>query len=66
MPYDLHQSGFEPPVRVLATRPDRGRWLFTINEEEFCKAFSVDDYLQIEVKRLARMWHHTVYEEKFK
>lgn len=66
--YDLVQFSKSSSPRsfdVLATRPDRGRWLFTIDADAFIELLDEDDLIRIEVKRFARFAHHAIYEEKF-
>lgn len=60
------------PIEVLATRPDRGRWLVTMDLSDFAALLSLT-YAQeyghwethIEVKRYARFALHNIFEKKF-
>lgn len=53
-------------VRVLATRPNQGRWLATIPLEDLLHLLSQHgDNAEIEVKRYAKFAHHTIYDKKF-
>jgi hypothetical protein len=66
--FDLHRPGpTAPPVRVLATRPDRGQWLFTVDLETFkmLLAFVPSKPLEIEVKRYRRFSLHSIFRAKF-
>jgi len=54
----------DPPIMVLATRPDRGRWLFTMPLEDWADDPSSAE-IRVESKRYKRFAHHTIYEEKF-
>jgi hypothetical protein len=65
---DLSAPGNGFPLQVLATRPDRGRWLFTLGFEDFAALWDAgpgDGAVDIEVKRLARVALHGIYEQKF-
>ena len=64
---DLRQDGTPGAKehKVLATRPDHGQWLFTIDMPTFVAVFSREDSLDIEVKRYSRFALHTIYERKF-
>jgi hypothetical protein len=53
-----------PPLHVLATRPDRGRWLFTFDPAELSQGSEYRQWL-VEVKRYARFSLHTIFEGKF-
>ena len=69
-PYDLHRVGRGGlTYRFLATRPDRGRWLVTMDlntlRELLNQALEDDDDVQIEVKRYAKFALHTIFESKF-
>jgi hypothetical protein len=73
--YDLDREG-KFPIEVLATRPDRGRWLLTMDLETFASLLNSHDRealslgysrdgLHIEVKRYARFVVHSIFEKKF-
>lgn len=70
---DLKREGWDPSVRALATRPNRGQWLFTIDLPTFRHYVELFDQekdpfehrIEIEVKRYARFAHHSLYEGKF-
>jgi hypothetical protein len=55
------------PLEVLATRPDRGEWLFTLRLKDF--AVLLDDYgdweTHVEVKRYSRFSLHNIFTKKF-
>lgn len=57
------------PLRILATRPDRGRWLGTVDlitlMEWLCRLEGLRPELHVEVKRYRKFAHHTLYEETF-
>lgn len=58
------------PLEVLATRPDRGRWLATVDLFtllHWLQTAGPDWYpeLRVEVKRYARFSLHTIFEKKF-
>jgi hypothetical protein len=75
---DLRQEPFEgeggldiQQLAVLATRPDRGRWLITMTldlfEEMMYAAWvrtGSRPELEIEVKRRAKIAHHSLFEEE--
>jgi len=74
LPFDLERVGRfgDNGLNVLATRPDRGRWLLTIDLDTFAslvlladKALGFEGQLNIEVKRYAKFALHTIYESKF-
>lgn len=70
MKYDLVRTGQpnEEPIEILATRPDNGRWLMTIDLDDFMwmvNFLSPETPLQIEVKRYKRFSLHRIFEEKF-
>lgn len=65
------EDGYES-LDALAIRPDRGRWLVTVDLDTFAYLVDLaDDFsraklgLRIEVKRYARSSLHTTYEKKF-
>jgi len=68
---DLARPGWNPVIKVLATRPDYGQWLFTIDLPTFkWLVASLDDHgfehrLDIEVKRYKKFAQHTIFESKF-
>jgi hypothetical protein len=57
------------PLEVLATRPNRGRWLMSMRVPDFAHLLKLTGELpwetHIEVKRFARFSHHTIFEGKF-
>lgn len=68
--WDLERQGALPPVEVLATRPDRGRWLITTSVDDFRRMFHHygGDHivaLRVEVKRYKKFSLHSIYEAKF-
>ena len=76
MNYDIYVPGGTDvtfrPTEVLATRPDRGRWLVTLDLDAFLRMYydTTQDYdlrphLKIEVKRYKRFALHTIFEQKF-
>lgn len=81
-PYDLEHFGtsFDPNdkpmlIEALATRPDRGQWLVTVDLPTFAillnglmhalAAMDEEPDVHIEVKRYARFSLHTIFEGKF-
>ena len=66
---DLARPGWDPAVRVLATRPDRGQWLITMDLETFCALLDAgepfEQKLEIECKRYKRFSLHGIFESKF-
>ncbi len=60
--WDLEQDGDGPVVNVLATRPDHGRWLFSV---PMLGCITPGAHIRIEVKRYKRFALHKIYEEKF-
>lgn len=71
--YDLDRGNKPDGHKVLATRPDRGRWLVTITAEDWASLVNTADQfydiadlpIHIEVKRYKRFALHSLYEEKF-
>jgi hypothetical protein len=64
--WDLEAEGHvtDPPICVLATRPDNGRWLVSMTPEGWLgDPFAAE--IRVEVKRYARFAHHMIYESKF-
>lgn len=56
------------PMSVLATRPDRGRWLLAVEADVFgwlASYVQTEVPIDIEVKRFKKFAHHSIYEEKF-
>lgn len=56
-------------IGVLATRPDKGRWLITLDLNDFLDVFcnaGYDPWLEVEVKRYKRFSLHSTFEQKFK
>lgn len=78
-PYDLtnaHPNRLElEPLEVLATRPDRGKWLVTMRLDQFVILLKDTAYMaqepeipwetHIEVKRYKRFSLHSIFEGKF-
>lgn len=70
---DLSQDGDKGRyLRILATRPDRGRWLVTMDVQDFAEmvAFqsqhsSIRYMMDVEVKRYKRFSLHSIFEKKF-
>lgn len=65
MNYDLVRYAYEPVIQALATRPDYGQWLVTMDLDAFAMLVPVESTLQIEVKRYKRFAHHGIYTAKF-
>lgn len=65
MPYDLLRAAYTPVIEALATRPDRGEWLVTIDLDTFALLVPVESTLHIEVKRYKRFAHHGIFKAKF-
>lgn len=70
MLYDLERPGDKDvePIEALATRPDKGRWLVSVDLDDFMYMVNfLAPYipLHIEVKRYKQFAHHRIYEEKF-
>lgn len=77
-PYDLDRPGTEEnddlTVKVLATRPNRGQWLFTVDLHTFAILINALDFaanvmggvapLQIEVKRWRSFPQHTLWRKE--
>ena len=64
---DLARPGGEPVINVLATRPDRGEWLITMDLETFKTLVWAWERsaLRVEVKRYARFALHAIWQKKF-
>jgi hypothetical protein len=72
--WDLELPGTHQ-LNILATRPDRGQWLMTMDLDTFMELFEfyidgADTFkrkngLRIEVKRYARFALHAIWEKKF-
>lgn len=71
--YDVHVQDGEPkhrPIRVLASRPDHGRWLYSLDQEDFLELFGSYEFAKhtpvlIESKRYRRFALHSIWEAKF-
>jgi len=64
--WDLELPGLTPALNVLATRPDRGQWLLTVDLPTFQHLVGEDACgLRIEVKRYKRFSLHSIFESKF-
>lgn len=68
---DLSAPGKGMPVQILATRPDRGRWLFSMDYEDLAILWDQVDLtdppaIDIEVKRYVRFSTHQLFEQKFR
>lgn len=61
---DLYRESELPPLHILATRPDNGRWMVSLPLDELIPLLG-DESLQIEVKRYRRFSLHTIWERKF-
>jgi len=59
---DLSRKGFGDPVRVLATRPDYGRWLFTMDLDTFADILPEGYALEIECKRRKKLSIHSMFD----
>lgn len=74
-PGGQNEPAIAQPVQVLATRPDRGQWLFTMDAPTFIRCVEGLDAvgfvaieeptINIEVKRYARFSLHSIFEQKF-
>lgn len=53
------------PVEILATRPDRGEWLFTLRPEQLHYGALQLRPWHIEVKRYQRFAMHSIFLKKF-
>lgn len=64
---DLAAPGTGQPIRILATRPDRGQWLATVDlyDLRYLLGQSPIRPVEIEVKRFARFAHHAIWSKKF-
>ena len=69
MNVDLWRIGDEGAVvhELLATRPDRGQWLITMDLDTFRELIADCEECQfeIEVKRYARFSLHAIWDKKF-
>lgn len=73
LPFDLCRPGWNPPIEVLATRPDRGQWLITLTLSDFKRLMLTLDAaaepfvteVHVEVKRYRRFSLHTIFNSKF-
>jgi hypothetical protein len=69
LPYDIDVHAHPSMARrvdVLATRPDRGRWLVTITLDEFLDLLRYRGYgARVESKRYRHFSLHTIFERKF-
>lgn len=67
--FDLRRLGSDGAVihEVLATRPDRGQWLITMDLDTFRELVldCEECEFNIEVKRYARFSLHAIWEKKF-
>lgn len=65
--YDVAVQGSTGRViKVLATRPDKGRWLATVELEDLIHMlYGHGDAAAIEVKRYKRFSLHSIFEKKF-
>jgi hypothetical protein len=51
--------------QILATRPDKGRWLFVLDLDALTELLAPEmDNIDIEVKRRKKFAHHTLYEDE--
>lgn len=65
-PWDIepvHYATDQGPIRVLAIRPDRGRWLLMLPPEDYVKD-PFTQHMRVEVKRFARSAVHSIWEKK--
>ena len=53
------------PIDIVATRPDRGRWLLSMPPQHYGRDPG-SQVIRVEVKRYARFALHKIYEETFK
>jgi hypothetical protein len=51
------------PLFVLATRPDYGRWLVSMDPTDWASDVTTRP-IRVEVKRYARFAHHAIFEKK--
>lgn len=66
LPFDLRRTGPAPVVNALATRPDRGQWLITIDLPTFMRLTNENENeVRIEVKRYKKFSLHTIWNKKF-
>jgi hypothetical protein len=71
--WDLEQPSFhvsKPPLEMLATRPDNGRWLVTMDVDTLRTLVDGQDMrrrgeVHIEVKRHKAFALHSIWESKF-
>ena len=66
--WDIESIGSEGGViiNILASRPDRGDWLFSMAPESFGEEPQyAPNEIRVEVKRRGRFAHHTIYDETF-
>lgn len=65
LPFDLRRAGALPVVNALATRPDRGQWLVTIDLPTFMRLSENEDEVRVEVKRYKKFSLHGIWNKKF-
>ena len=65
--YDLVSYGtpMAPVIRILATRPDYGRWLLTMPLADWWDSAMPEAEIRVEVKRYKTFRHHGIWAEKF-
>lgn len=65
--WDLELPGDDGTLDVLATRPDFGQWLVSMDIRDFARLLSTGELptVHIEVKRHKKFAHHSIFKEKF-
>ena len=65
LPYDIRRAGHAPAINSLATRPDRGQWLVTVDLPTFMELVGDEREVHVEVKRYKRFSIHEIWRKKF-
>ena len=68
--WDLERDGEGVPIHVVATRPDRGSWIFLVSATDFTRLvegfYLTDPPVHVEVKRRKTYAHHSLFDGKVK
>lgn len=62
--WDLERDGSSPSLRILAIRPDKGKWLYVLDDEAMAVLLSQGNAVQMEAKRRKTSALHSMWKEE--
>jgi hypothetical protein len=62
--WDLERDGDDPVLRILAIRPDRGKWLYVMDEDAMAVLLASGTAVRMEAKRRKTSALHSMWNDE--